>query len=91
MGVPAGTLASLRWGRVKAVRAWVEAAVRRFAVNQLEAEIRRLTHELDLVRQVSSRPDDDAIFAAQAALDTARRLINGVGTNGKGKNIGDQH
>lgn len=82
MGLSASTLANLFAGKIKDTRGRIELAVRAYFLRQLEAEIARLTHELEVVRLGALRPDDDAIFAAEAALATARRLIGGGGADG---------
>ncbi len=74
-GVGHGTIENLLRKRVKTVAGWVRDRLRDAVIRGLQLEIQRLTHELEMARRSSARPDDDEILAAEAALETARALL----------------
>lgn len=77
VGVAPGTFENLKRGRLKNVD-WVAAKINAAVIRRIEREIERLQHELEVARRVAARPDDAAIFEAQAAIDHARKLIAGM-------------
>lgn len=77
-GVPAGTLENIRRNRVKGLRGWVRDRIQQLVVRELEAEIQRLNHELEIVLSCSAEPDGDAVITARAAIETAREVIKGI-------------
>lgn len=77
VGVAAGTLESIRRGRLKGVRTWIADRIKMAFVRELEAEIAALSHELDLLRQGGVDPRSDQIGEVEAHLAAARRLLRG--------------
>ena len=76
IGVPTGTLSSLRRGRIKGVRSWVEDRLRDGLIAALEAEMRATQNELDDLRRRDPRAAAAEIRAIDAVLAAARsRLI----------------
>ena len=69
-----GTLRNLASGRLERAE-YLEDAIRNVFIRSLEAEIAALSHEVEMARMCSVRPDADEIFAAEAALAQAKRLI----------------
>ena len=69
-----GTLRNLVSGRLKRAE-YLEDAIRNAFIRSLENEIQALTHEMEMARLCSDRPDTSAIFAAEAALAEAKRLL----------------
>ncbi len=76
-GVAPGTIENILRGRVKAVAGWVRDRLRAAVIRELQAEIGRLEHELAVARLGAARPSDDEVFAAEAALAQARKLLSG--------------
>ena len=74
-GIPSGTLETIRRGRSKGVRAWVVDRLREFVVSELQAEIGRLSHDLEMVRARSGGVESNAEGAARAAVEAARKLV----------------
>ena len=74
-GVPTSTLDNILRGRVKQVAAWVRDSLARGVVRELQNEINRLEHEIQLARISADQPRDADLLAAEAALATAKTLI----------------
>ncbi len=74
IGVPPGTVQNIQRDRIKFVER-IEAKVRAAFMRMLEQEIAKATHELEIARRVSDRMDTAAIFAADAAVQDAKKLI----------------
>lgn len=79
-----GSLENLVRGRVKRVDATIRDRLQALVVKELELEIARLSHELAIATQSSSRPDADEIFEVETHLKKARAVLNGI-VSGKGK------
>lgn len=75
LGVPLGTLENIKRGRSKGVRGWVESRLRDAVISALEAEVRTLSHEIDIARRTGLGPSEDQIREAETALEQARRLL----------------
>ena len=75
IGIPAGTMENIRRGRSKGVRAWVLEKLKAFVVRELETEIARLAHELEMVRATGGNGSGAAVLAARAALEKAFALL----------------
>jgi hypothetical protein len=75
LGVAPGTLENIRRGRTKGVRGWIVEALRNAMIRQIQSEMTRLSHELEIIRQGGARPDADEILEVQTALAAARQLI----------------
>lgn len=74
VGVPRGTIENIQRDRIKFVER-IEAKVRAAFMRMLEQEIAKATHELEIARLASDRMDTAAIFAADAAVQDAKKLI----------------
>lgn len=75
-GIPAGTLANLRRrNRIKQVAAWVRDRLRAAVIRELEAEVRALEHELQILRQTGVDPREGEIDAVVAHLAAARLAL----------------
>lgn len=77
-GIPAGTLENMRRNRIKGLRGWIRDRVQALVIREIEAEIQRLTHELEVALRCSAKPGDDEVIAARTALAQARQLIGEV-------------
>jgi transcriptional regulator with XRE-family HTH domain len=75
IGVAPGTLENLERGRSKGIRAWIAERVRVAVIRELEREISRLQHDLEIARQSGARLDSPQVQQAFSALDAARTLI----------------
>lgn len=77
--VGAGTIENLVRGRVKRVDAELKRRLDALLVRELEAEIARLAHELEMARQRGSHPACEHVFEIEAYLAKARALMGGGG------------
>ena len=77
IGVPPGTIQNIQRDRLKFVDR-IEAKVRAAFMRMLDQEISKATHELEIARRASDRMDTAAIFAADAAVQNARKMIEGL-------------
>lgn len=78
VGIAPGTLENLRNGRVKAIAAHIYDRLRAAVIGDLETELRRLTHELQILRQTGVDPRDSEM--AEVASDLAKvRAALGLG------------
>ena len=71
------TLTNFRRGRLKDLRGTMRDRIRAGVIREIEQEISRLTHDLELARRSGARLSDNEIFEISAALETARSLMNG--------------
>lgn len=76
VGVSAGTLENLRKGRLKAVSVHVYDRLCAGMIRGLEAEMRHLEHELQILRQSGVDPRDSQISEAEADLAKVRRALS---------------
>lgn len=76
LGVPAGTLSSLRRGRIKGVRSWVEDRLRDGLIAALEAEMRKTANELENLRRRDPRVAAVEIDAIAAVLRATQARID---------------
>lgn len=74
-GISPGTFENLRNGRLKSIGVHFYARLREAAIAEMDAEIRRLTHEINIARQSGFDARDDEVAAAEAALAKARTLM----------------
>jgi hypothetical protein len=72
-----GTLENLVRGRVKRVDAAIRDRLQALLVRELESELTRLTHELEMARQGGVHPASQHISAIEAHLEQARALMQG--------------
>lgn len=75
IGISAGTIDSIRRRRIKDLRGSIRDRIVDFMVGDLEKEMARLQHNLEMARLCSDRPDADAVIEAQTLLARAKRLI----------------
>lgn len=75
LGWPAGTLENLKRGRLKRVPVALLECLGSAVAREIEAELPRLAHELEMARQVGVDPRSDAFCRAAAALEEARKAI----------------
>lgn len=64
-------------GRVKDLKSRFIERIRLAFITEATAEINRLAHEIQIARQSGLRPDDDAVIAAQAAMDRLQEALEG--------------
>jgi hypothetical protein len=77
-GCAPGTLESLRKGRLKRIERWLHDKLEALLVRELEAEIQRLTHELEKARTArSSDPDAQKLARLADVVAQAQRLMEG--------------
>lgn len=72
-----GTFENLVRGRVKRIDAVIRDRLHSLLARELEAEIARLTHELDTLRQAGARPDSEHFSEVETYLLRARSLLAG--------------
>jgi hypothetical protein len=75
--VPAGTLTNILKGRVKSVAADVAARLQAAVVTELQREIKRLNHELELAKAGFRTFEDFEIAEVEAHIEAAKRLLRG--------------
>jgi hypothetical protein len=75
LGVSPGSLERLRRGRLKTVGARVRDRLKAAVVKELQDEIHKLEHELEMVRLRGRPIAADEMAQAQKLLDQAKRLI----------------
>jgi hypothetical protein len=73
--VPTGTLENLRKGRLKAIAVHVYDRLRSGLIRELEAEVRHLEHELQILRATGADPRENEIAAVVASLQHARQAL----------------
>jgi hypothetical protein len=74
LGVNPSKLETLRRGRLKGVPGWLRDRIARLVMNQIQAEIARLTHEEQLVRQIGGNARDGDLQEIEASLAALRAL-----------------
>jgi hypothetical protein len=72
-----GTLENIIRGRVKRIDAEIKRRLDELLIRELEAEIGRLTHELEMARQGGAHPACEHVGAIETHLAAARALLNG--------------
>lgn len=75
LGINPGTLYNLARDRLKRIDASFRDALTAYAVKDLQADIERLTHELELARQMGAHQDSPHISEIERHLKAARDLI----------------
>ena len=81
-GVSFWTLTNFRRGRLKELRGAVYERIKTGIAQCIEGEIRRLEHELFLVRESGIELSETNIFKAEAALEQARTFLKGETSSG---------
>jgi hypothetical protein len=77
-GIAPGTIENLQRGRHKGLRRRNYGRIMQFVVRDIQSEITRLEHDLELALRSSSRQDEIAVCEARTALATARRFIEEI-------------
>lgn len=77
IGMSATWVRKLVAGGVKAINADVKKRIDDLLVRELEAEIARLTHELEMARQSGAHPASLMVGEIETHLAAARKLMNG--------------
>ena len=75
IGVAPGTLENLRKGRVKRVALHVYQRLRAAVIRELQSEISRCTHELEMARQIGTDPRSADMAALETAMARAKELM----------------
>lgn len=76
-----GTFENLVRGRVKRIDAAVRDRLQALLVHELEQEMARLTHELEMARQGGAHPASQHMGAITAHLEQARALLSTGGNH----------
>jgi len=79
-GVSPSTWRNLALGRHKRLDAFVRDRLQAMLVRELEAEIARLTHELEIARQGGDHLASQHVREIEAHLAAARTILRGEGT-----------
>lgn len=79
-GVSPATWRNLALGRLKRLDAWMRDRLQALVIRELEAEIARLTNELEIARQCGDHLASQHICEIEAHLAAARLILNGGGT-----------
>jgi hypothetical protein len=74
-GTNPGTLENLRNGRLKAIAVHAYERLRHGVIRELEAEMRRYEHELQILRQTGADPRDFEIAEVEAGLARIREVL----------------
>ena len=78
-GVSPGTLETLRIGRLKTVATHIYERLRAAVIADLQHEIRRLEHELEIARQSGMDPRCPEVAEVEKYLALARQALAGEG------------
>jgi hypothetical protein len=76
-GVAPSTWRNLALGRLKRVDAWLRDRLQALLVRELEAEIARLSHELEIARQSGGHLASQHVCEVEAHLAAARAILTG--------------
>lgn len=82
LGIMPGTLYTLARKRLKRLDAAVRDRLTAYAIQDLESDITRLTHELELARKVGAHPTSPRMGEIEGHLAAARALIAETGIGG---------
>lgn len=72
-----GFLENLRRGRIKTIPSYLMQKIREAMIAELQNEIARCEHEINLARQTGARNSDDEILAAAAQVAAAKKILGG--------------
>ncbi|MGW9332701.1 hypothetical protein [Bosea sp. NPDC055594] len=75
LGTLPGTLETLARGRLKRIDDWLRARAEHLLIREIENEISALESELACLRATGADPRLPAIGEIEAALETARKLM----------------
>lgn len=76
--VSPGTFFNIRQKRSKGIRGWVGHVVKALLLKELEGELKRLSHERDLILQCGVDPRSDEMSAVVADLAKVRTVMEGM-------------
>jgi len=79
LGVLPGTLENIGKGRIKGIRNWVAQKIRQAVIREIEAEIARLQHELEMARRCGTRLDSELVGEIETHLAAVSALLDGGG------------
>lgn len=82
VGTLPGTLESLRRGRLKKIEGWFRDRITALLVKEIGAEIKRLTHEHQMVRQCYGSAYSGDLAQIDADIATLKALIATPSTEG---------
>ena len=77
VGVAPGRFERIRAGRVKGISHWFFERVRALVIREIESEIRRLTHELEIARQSGCDPRSFDMGEVETHLAALRKIVSG--------------
>ena len=78
VGVSPSTWRNLTLGRLKRLDAWVRDSLQALLIRELEAEIMRLTHELEAARQCGDHLASEHVCEIEAYIAKARSILSGA-------------
>ena len=73
--VAPGALENIRRGRVKGVRAWLYERIRAGVIREIESEMARLSHELEVARRSGLAVNKGEAHAVEARIASLAKLI----------------
>jgi hypothetical protein len=80
LGIGSGTLENIVKGRVKRLDSWIRDKLQALLIRELEAEITRLTHELETARRSGARLDSEQMGEVETHLAAAKAILNAATT-----------
>ena len=75
IGVAPGTLENLRNGRIKSIAAHLFDTLRGAVEHELQNEIARLEHDLQILRQIGADPSDGEVLSLLASRQKIREAL----------------
>ncbi len=88
--IGSGTIENLIRGRVKGVDASIRDRLQALLIRELEQEIGRLQHELDIARQSGAPLNSDQVGEIETHISKARALLKGAIFEGSNNASGNQ-
>jgi len=76
IGLAPGSLSNVARGRAKRLTVAISDAIRSAMIRELQREIERLTHELQLARAIGDDPRSVKVAEIEACLARAQALLN---------------
>lgn len=77
IGISPVTWRNLALGRLKRIDAWMRDRLQALLIRELEAEIARLTHELEVARQCGDHLASQHVAEIETCLTRARSILEG--------------
>jgi len=81
LGITPSTLRNLSLGRLKRLDAWLRDSLEHMLIRELETEIARLQHELEIARRSGAHLASQHISEIETHLASARALLAGPQTD----------